>query len=243
MQIIPGTKFAAQNYFEPITQEPVAEFAIEAEQIERAAKIEGHEFFKYAGNHPAALVLWTSQEAVVTNPFSQILFKVLANIPNVHVRSILMPVVTGEHSAIRSGVADRSHPWLIWRLCKSIGLTEDAIVISQAVADFIETLDQSAQSPMRALGVLGVGNEQMLLAEYKAVEACFDQALPDADYKDFLRANIGEDEIHTRLIAIAATAMAQLGYDPSDYLLGAEQGVSARVQYYDMLLQQAKLMH
>ncbi len=94
---------------------------------------------------------------------------------------------------------------------------------------------------MRALGALGVGNEQMLLAEYRAVEACFDAALPSADYKSFLHANIGEDEAHTRLIAEAATALEKLGYDARQYLAGASDGVSARVRYYDELLREAQL--
>ncbi len=216
-------------------------FATEVEAIERSARIEDHEFFRFARGHAKALVLWASQEAVVTNPFSQVLFSVLAEIPNVHVRSILMPVVSGEHSTVRSGVASHSHPWLIWRLCKSIGLTENSIVVTEAVASFIQTLEDSAHTPMRALGVIGIGNERMLLAEYRAIESCFESALPSADYKDFLHANIGEDESHTRLIAEAATAMATIGYDPAEFILGAKQGVAARVRYYDALLREATL--
>jgi hypothetical protein len=242
MEFVPGRNLAARDYFAPLKEgRPIAPFAKEAESIERNARIEDHEFFRYARSNSKALVLWASQEAVVTNPFSQILFTVLARIPNVHVRSILMPVVVGEHSAVRHGVADKSHPWLIWRLCQSLGLTETDIVITEAVTSFIEVLENSAQAPMRALGVLGIGNERMLIAEYRAVEACFDQALPSCDYKDFLHANIGEDETHTRLIAEAASAMATMGYDPEEFIFGAKEGVAARVRYYDALFQEAHL--
>jgi Iron-containing redox enzyme len=238
--ILAGENFRAREYFQPIIHRPVAPFALEAEAIERNARIEDHPFFQYAKTRPEVLVLWTSQEAIVTNPFSQILFRVMAEIPNVHVRSLLMPVVYGEHSPLRVGIANNSHPWLIWNLCKSIGLSEDKIKVTKAVANFIHALKLTETEPMRALGALGVGNEQMLIAEYKAIEACFDSALPSADYRNFLQANIGEDEAHTRLIAEAATALEQLGYDPNQYMRGATEGVSARIGYYDTLLDEAK---
>lgn len=238
--ISPGSDFPADIYFQPIVHRPIASFVTEAESIERQARIEDHPFFQYAKSRPPVLVLWASQEAVVTNPFSQILFRVLSEIPNVHVRSLLMPVVYGEHSPVRDGIAGKSHPWLIWNLCKSIGISSTSIKVTEAVADFIKALERTEVDPMRALGALGVGNEQMLLSEYRAIETCFDSAFPTADYKDFLQANIGEDEAHTRLIAEAATALARLGYDPLQYAVGATEGVSARVRYYDMLLSEAQ---
>lgn len=232
--------FPADRYFEPIVHAPVASFVGEAEAIERQARIEDHPFFKYAEGRPNVLILWASQEAVVTNPFSQILFRVIAKIPNVHVRSLLMPVVYGEHSPVRGGIANNSHPWLIWNLCRSIGIGNSTIRVTQAVVSFINALEEAEVDPMRALGALGVGNEQMLLAEYRAIEACFDSTLATADYKNFLQANIGEDEAHTRLIAEAATALEKLGYDPGQYLAGAADGVNARVRYYDALLSEAQ---
>jgi hypothetical protein len=91
---------------------------------------------------------------------------------------------------------------------------------------------------MRALGALGIGNEQMLLAEYRAVEACFDAVYPEADYRGFLQANFGEDETHTRLIGIAAAALTSFGYASEEFVAGARQGVEARVRYYDSLLEE-----
>jgi heme oxygenase-like protein len=227
---------AMRDYFQPLEGDPDRSFVTVAETIERDAKIENHAFFNVAKQNREALILWTSQEAIVTNPFSQILFRVISNIRNVHVRSILLPVVHGEHSSVRGGIAEKSHPWLIWRLCRSIGISETEIRPTEAIRRFIRVLELAADSPMRALGVLGIGNELMLLAEYGAVEACFDSVCPEADYKDFLHANIGEDETHTKLIGNAAAALTNFGYSSDEFITGAKEGVTARVEYYDRLL-------
>lgn len=226
--LVPG------DYFDPIKPDIDRSFVNVAEALEREAKIEEHPFFTVAKGKREAVVLWASQEAIVTNPFSQMLFRVMSNVKNVHVRSTLLPVVHGEHSPLRNGVADRSHPWLIWRLCRSLGISE--MRPTKAIIEFIGVLERDADSPMRALGVLGIGNELMLLAEYRAVEACFDAVCPEADYREFLHANIGEDETHTKLIGDAAAALAALGHSAADFIAGAREGVDARVRYYDMLL-------
>jgi len=226
------------DYFGALTLNPDRSFVKAAEGLERKAKIEDHPFFAQAKKSRAALVLWASQEAIVSNPFSQILFRLMSNIKNVHVRSILLPVVDGEHSAVSNGVANRSHPWLIWRLCRSLGISDDRILVTKAIRDFISTLEAAVDDPMRALGVLGIGNELMLLAEYGAVQACFDAVCPDADYREFLQANIGEDETHTRLIGDAAAALTEFGYSSGDFIEGARIGVEARVSYYDALLKE-----
>jgi hypothetical protein len=227
-----------RDYFEPLPENPDRSFVEEAGAIERRAKIENHRFFDIAKNSRQAMVLWASQEAIVTNPFSQILFRLISNIKNVHVRSILLPVVHGEHSTVRKGTADKSHPWLIWRLCRSLGISEKEIKPTKAIIEFIKVLELSAENPMRGLGVLGIGNELMLLAEYRAVEKCFDSACPDADYRDFLHANIGEDEVHSKLIGDAAAAMGALGDSRDEFIGGARDGVAARVAYYDALLEE-----
>ncbi|MGH9969759.1 MAG: iron-containing redox enzyme family protein [Pyrinomonadaceae bacterium] len=225
-----------RDYFDPLHTTVDRAFVAAAEALERSAKIEEHPFFALARQNRQALVLWASQEAIVTNPFSQILFRVLSNIKNVHVRSILLPVVLGEHSELRNGVADKSHPWLIWNLCRSLGLSEADIKPTGAVVNFISVLEAVVDCPMRALGSLGVGNELMLLAEYRAVETCFDLICPEADYKEFLHANISEDEAHTALIGKAAASLTNLGYASEDFIEGAREGVNARVAYYDALL-------
>ncbi len=223
-----------RDYFDPVKPDIDRSFVDVAEALEREAKIEEHPFFTLARGSRAAVILWASQEAIVTNPFSQVLFRVLSNVKNVHVRSILLPVVHGEHSPLRHGIADRSHPWLIWRLCRSLGISE--MRATKAIVEFIGVLEVAADNPMRALGVLGIGNELMLLAEYRAVEACFDAVCPEADYRDFLQANIGEDETHTKLIGDAAAALTEFGHSAADLIAGAQEGVDARVRYYDTLV-------
>jgi Iron-containing redox enzyme len=233
-----GQHVVMRDYFEPVLGNLDRAFVKTAEAIERNAKIEDHPFFTVAKQNRKALVLWASQEALVTNPFSQVLFRVISNIKNVHVRSILLPVVHGEHSAVRNGTAEKSHPWLIWRLCRSLGISEVRIEPTKALIEFVQVLERAADDPMRALGVLGIGNELMLLAEYRAVEVCFDAACPDADYRDFLHANIGEDEVHTALIGTAAAALTTLGFTGDEFIAGAREGVAARVAYYDTLLKE-----
>lgn len=225
-----------RDYFGPLDANADRGFVDSAEALERNAKIEEHPFFALAKHKREALVLWASQEAIVTNPFSQVLFRVISNIKNVHIRSILLPVVVGEHSTIRDGIAEKSHPWLIWRLCCSLGISDQDIKPTKAVINFISVLESAPDHPMRALGILGVGNELMLLSEYRAVEACFNAVCPEADYQDFLHANIAEDEAHTKLIGMAAAALATLGYPREDFMDGAREGVVARVAYYDALL-------
>jgi hypothetical protein len=226
------------DYFGPLETNADRAFVDIAEAIGWNAKVEEHPFFDLAKQRRQALVLWASQEAIVTNPFSQVLFRVLSNIKNVHIRSILLPVVLGEHSAIRNGIAENSHPWLIWRLCRSLGISDQDLKPTKAVIDFIGVLESVMDHPMRALGILGVGNELMLLSEYRAIEACFDAVCPEADYRGFLHANISEDAIHTKLIGAAAAALTTLGYAPEDFREGAREGVAARVAYYDALLKE-----
>ncbi len=228
------------EYFEPLKENPDRSFVEVASKIERDAKIENHPFFATAKNSRDAMILWTSQEAIVTNPFSQILFQLMSNVKNVHVRSILIPVVGGEHSKVKAGTATKSHPWLIWKLCRSLNIEAKDIKPTHAIIDFIKVLSDAAENPMYGLGVLGIGNELMLLAEYRAVESCFDVACPEADYRDFLHANIEEDEAHSRLIGDAAASLAALGFDSNDFLRGAKDGVQARVSYYDSLLNEIK---
>lgn len=228
-----------RDYFEPIENGLMPSFMKGAESIERTAKIEEHPFFQLATKSREALILWTAQEAVVTNPFSQILCRVISNIKNVHIRSLLLPVLQGEHSKLREGIAEKSHPWLIWRLCKSLGISYDDVKPTKAVIDFIGVLESAADQPMRALGILGIGNELMLLSEYKAIEVCFDAMFPGADYKGFLHANIDEDEGHTKLIAKAALALTAFGFSDEEFLSGAKEGVAARLTYYDSLLKES----
>jgi len=243
VQLLSGEYLTVTDYFGPIQEVGTAPFVAEAAAIERDAAIEKHPFFPFAQTHRDAVVFWASQEAVVTNPFSQTLFRVLANIKNVHIRSVLMPVVEGEHDTVQSGIARRSHPWLLWELCLAIGIDPHKIRISEAVRQFIAVLNESANNPMRALGVLGIGNEMMLVEEYAAIRTCFDAHFPNKIHNDFLQANISEDVSHTRIIGHAATALWRLGFSATDFVSGARDGVAARVNYYDMLLRELDSAH
>lgn len=241
LKIIAGALLDEQSYFGRANDQPIAPFVADAEKIERAAAIESHPFFVYAMENSSALLLWAGQEAVITNPFSQALFATLSNIKNVHVRSILIPVVAGEHSPLREGIATRAHPWLIRKLCLSLNLDFSSINQGLPVTAFANALIDSSSNVMFSLGFIGVGNELMLQAEYKAVQSCFEKNFPEADFADFLHSNIHEDEAHTKLIERAATALAALGESGEDFLNGARAGVAARVRYYDQLLLEAQL--
>lgn len=223
------------GYFAPLSLGGDRNFIAEAEAIESAAKIADHPFFGLAKRNKQALLLWTSQEASVTNPFSQILLATLSHIRNVHVRALLMPVVAGEHGRVVDNRASKSHPWLIWELCMSLGVDKKPIVPTSALLEFVGTLERTTSNPMLALGALGIGNELMLLSEYSAIQSCFEALTPEAKFAEFLKGNISEDEVHTKLIEDAAVALRNAGFNSDDFLKGAALGVSARVKYYDTL--------
>lgn len=240
MRVRGGDFLEAEEYFSPILGLNNEPFVEEAFAIEREAAISKHPFFHVAMKNRMALTFWAGQEAVVTNPFSQILFKVLANIKNVHIRTLLLPVAVGEHGVLQSGTARKSHPWLLWELCSSIGINLREVKISDPVADFIAVLDGAAHEPMRALGIIGVGNEMMLQGEYQAIGACFDVHFPSGSHHAFLQANIREDISHTQLIAQAASALGRMGHPTDEFVVGAREGVAARIAYYDSLLREIR---
>lgn len=76
----------------------------------------------------------------------------------------------------------------------------------------------------------------MLVPEYVAVESLFSELYPREMYRPFLRANIEEDRAHSALMDVAATASFDSNEDRTEFLLGAREGVDARVRYYDDLL-------
>ncbi|MEA2907915.1 MAG: hypothetical protein QOI12_5302 [Alphaproteobacteria bacterium] len=200
------------------------------------AKIDGHPFFLYATSSRESLRVWAMQESVVTNHFSQVLFAMLALINNVHVRSILVPVVWDEHSSLRNGVAFRSHPQLLANLIADLGIEKSKIKPLPFTLRFADLLTDSISSLLYALGVLGIGNESMLIPEYIAVEKAFAAHYPKKLYSPFLRANIEEDKTHSRLLEVAAACLIRNHDDENEYVRGAHEGVNGRLQYYDALL-------
>jgi len=208
----------------------------QANQIQEQAGIERHRFFDMARVERDALKLWASQEAVVTGPFSQFLLLVASQLENVHLRAQFLEVATGEHNRLKKSQAPNSHPWLLHRLCSSMGINGADVSPAHATIEFLTALASATSNTMRALGALGVGNERMLIPEYTAVKVCFEHCYPEADYRGFLMANIAEDAEHTRIIENVARMLARQGHDENEYLIGAQLGVEARVLYYDNLL-------
>jgi hypothetical protein len=222
-------------YFDPPSFTEFPELA-EAHAYQERAQIERHPFFDVASRRADALRMWAEQEAVVTGPFSQLLLMLGSKITNVHLRAVFLPVVTGEHHRLQQGIASASHPWLLNKLCLSIGVKTHTIAPSAAVLQFVSVLEHQCGQAMRGIGALAVGNERMLIPEYTAVRACFESVYPNADFAPFLDANIDEDREHTMLLERVAAGLVGFGHAPSDFLRGAQEGVDARVQYYDALL-------
>jgi hypothetical protein len=204
-----------------------------------SANIADHPFFIKAAGNKDALALWTSQESVITNHFSQTLFAMMALIKNVHIRSFLLPVVAGEHSALKGGLATGAHPHLLAKLVEDTGMCPADVRPVSATIQFGGVLTASLSSLPRALGCLGIGNEAMLIPEYTAVEKLFAGLHPRAIFRPFLRANIEEDKTHSALMEIAAISTFNSELERNEFLAGAYEGVDARVRYYDRLIVEA----
>lgn len=230
-----AVSWKASELFETPLPRPIPHRVIEARSIADAAGIAQHPFFHEASQSPGLLQLWCSQEAVVTGPFSQFLFLIASQIQNVHLRAHFLSVIVGEHSRLQRGVAVGAHPWLLYNLCVSAGVNLARVNPLQSTLRFLEALANSISSLPFALGALGIGNERMLIAEYSAIEHCFREALPNATFRAFLRANIDEDATHSSIIEEIVSALPQADSD-THYLQGAEFGVRARLRYYDELL-------
>jgi hypothetical protein len=206
-----------------------------------SAAIANHLFFRKAFGKQNALALWAAQESVITNHFSQTLFAMMSLIKNVHLRSALLPVVTGEHSELRGGRAVGSHPHLLAKLVADLGVAPEAVEPIEPTIRFADVLTDSLCSLPRALGCLGIGNEAMLVPEYTAVEKLFAELYPRELYRPFLRANIEEDRHHSNLMEIAAVSIFRCEYDRAEFLEGARIGINGRLRYYDGLIKCADL--
>jgi len=204
-------------------------------QVLEMSAIHGHPFFQLARRHRTALLIWAAQECVITNHFSQVLFGLMSLIKNVHVRSLITPVVTGEHSAVKQGKAFGSHPHLLSKLIEDIGLQGELVTPLAPTIEFADFLSSSTRNLFYGLGALGIGNESMLIPEYLQIENAFSKHFPRRIYRPFLRANIEEDKEHSGLMEYAAVALFEKLKDEKDYLSGASDGVNARVKYYDQM--------
>lgn len=204
-------------------------------------RIEEHEFFALATGRRDMLQLWVSQELFVTNPFSELLLGLARRVANVHLRSLVVLVATGEHSSVRHGVATRSHPWLLWQLALKMGLAPEEAVELRGTAWFRETLrDHCSRSDVAAVGALGVGNEALLVPEYGRMLTVFESTWPEVNASHFLDANIREDATHAQLMEQLASVLLYEGASENEYLVAANAAVRARIEYYDMLATFAK---
>lgn len=242
MALIPAPKdWYFSHSFAPLSPGPFGEQIRALGSIADQSGIERHPFFLYAANHRKALEAWAAQEAVTTNPFSQLLLICCAHIQNVHGRAAFMPVIAGEHHKLNQGKADRSHPWLLKALCESLGIATEKIKPAQCTINFLAMLAKSVADPWFGLAALGVGNERMLIPEYTAVKKAFVSMAPDATYADFLDANITEDVSHNAILQEIAASLISTEMEFSRYHQGAIEGVRARLTYYDELLDMIRL--
>jgi pyrroloquinoline quinone (PQQ) biosynthesis protein C len=233
----PNRRWQYDVWFAPprnVTRHPAVS---EALRYASDRRIDSHPFFRKASKSKQALELWVSQELIVTGAFSQILLRVCAMIENVHVRTMVMEVVDGEHGPLRAGMAGASHPWLLHQLGESIGLAPASVQILAETEEFLAALETKAREPLTGVAAVGVGNERLILPEYAAVKRCFDACWPGSEYRAFLDANINDDLRHSELLADVGTIMIDNGADPQSYLRAAIESVDDRYHYYDRLLE------
>ena len=208
----------------------------EAERYLIDQHIERHPFFAYAASSREALTTWVSQEIVVTGFFSQALLRVAALISNVHLRTMMMKVIEGEHGRLDDNTARWSHPWLLHKLRQSLNVDVAQIRVLEETREFVDIMHGECGTPLRGVAALGMGNERLLLPEYAALRGAFEQCWPDCGYKGFLDANLNADAEHARLLGVIASALIERGGDPEVYLRAARRSVDSRIRYHDRLL-------
>ena len=84
---------------------------------------------------------------------------------------------------------------------------------------------------------IGIGNEMMIVPEYRAIKRCFRTVAPSSDYNPFLKANMEADVGHARLcISLAAKFIAAENGQDQRFLTLAKEAIESRVTYFDDLL-------
>lgn len=212
----------------------------EAESYLVDRHIENHPFFIYAASSRAALKAWVSQEVVVTGFFSQALLKVASAIRNVHLRSMVVEVIDGEHGCVEGNAAKRSHPWLLHRLRESLAMNSHNIRPLEETQEFLDLLFKECEDPLKGVGALGMGNERLLLPEYGALRKAFERCWPECEYEGFLDANLRADAEHARMLGVVASALIEGGGNAESYLAAAKRSVDSRLRYHDKLLARFK---
>ena len=231
------TSWSHQRFYAIPEYRPLHPIIGQAVSYLEGCGVEKHPFFDLAVKQPLALKTWAEQEMIVSSNFSQALAEWISTIDNCHVRTLVMPVLAGEHHELTKGKASKAHPALAERLCISMGTVLDSTVALSPTVSFLDAMFGAAEKTIFGAGFLGMGNERMLIPEYSAVSAAFQVAWPAADFASFLDANIKEDHVHHRLMEEAATALINLGEAPAEFLAGACSGIDSRIAYYDQLLE------
>lgn len=223
------------DWFIPVVGDTEDVVIAEAEEYVQRCGIENHPFFELAASSRYALQEWVSQELIITGPISQLMLQVGAQLNNVHLRSQLVTVVSGEHCVVRQGTAKRAHPWLLHRLRESMGISPQHVRPRQETLRFLAVLAEECLGGLTGIAAIAIGNERLVVPEYSAVKRSFASAWPSSEYEAFLDANIYEDERHARLLAEVAALMISKGGSPDAFLAAAKRSVDARIEYYDSL--------
>jgi hypothetical protein len=232
--------WAHSEFFLPTEISEIHPVVEKIEQYIASAALDQHPFFAEAKVNTNALLLWASQEIVMTNAFSQIVLFAASRVRNVHVRAVLAEVAYGEHGRCKHGLAAKSHPWLLEQLRTSVELSWEKVTPHPATISFIGRLCEFLENPLSSIAGIGVGNERLIEPEYKAIKHCFAAKFPGANFAPFLDANLSEDLTHSRLCYEAATALIVSDDDATKFLGSACRSVDSRVQYFDQLLRSTR---
>ena len=199
------------TFFEPLPSAAIENLMTGVHALMREADLPSHPFFSLAESSKALLELWVSQELVMTNAFSQLVLLAAARTRNVHARAVLTEVASGEHVLAKDGTAFDSHPWLLERLRASLSIPKNSVTPLLPVVEFIERLESSLSDPMAALAYIGIGNEMMIVPEYRAIKRCFRTVAPSSDYNPFPESQYGSGRRSCSLVHFASSQVHRRG--------------------------------
>jgi len=226
--------------FDPMPAVDYTSLMSDVRHLARSANLPSHPFFKLAAREMSALELWVTQELVMTNSFSQLVLYAAAQTCNVHARAILTEIAKGEHELVDDGGAFESHPWLLERLRESLSIERGSVRPLAPVLAFIGRLAAHVSDPLGAIAFIGIGNELIIVPEYREIERCFRAQAKDSEYQPFLEANIVADVDHARMCVQLAAKYISLGASRDAFLGLARDAIASRVTYFDDLYSLAR---
>lgn len=209
---------------------------LKSEQRVSSARIGEHKFFAVAAESRRAVTLWVEQELSIMNSFSQLLLAVGSSLPNVFIRTQFLEVALSEHGE-PSGAGSPPHPILLRQLAQAVDVDPNTAQLRAPTQRYLDSLLRLCESPLRALGAIGVGNKLLLVDEYSAaVKACSEAFGSDVG-APFFRANIDSDRRYYEICAMATASLCDVyELSPTEYDEGARRAIRARVRFYDNLL-------